>query len=196
MAMDPSTQVRFTRLYEAYYADVLAYCARRVNRADAEEVANEVFTVLWRRLDTLEERSAIAWLYGVAHRTITNWCRGNSRRHRLRVRLGGLGVETSEPIDTVVIRRDEDRKVFEAIARLKPVDQDVLRLSAWEELSAPQIADVVGCSVSAAEQRLHRANNRLAKALSPSLEPSAAIDPLPAKEGGRHDHRRSVRCSC
>jgi RNA polymerase sigma-70 factor (ECF subfamily) len=181
MAMDPTADVRFTRLYEAYYADVLAYCARRVNRADAEDVANEVFTVLWRRLDGIEEASTIAWLYGVAHRTITNRWRGNSRRNRLRERLGGLGAETSEPIETVIVRRDEDRKVFEAMARLKPADQEVLRLSAWEELGAPQIAEVVGCSVSAAEQRLHRAKKRLAKV----LEPSVAIHPLPAEEGGR-----------
>ena len=185
MAMDPTAHVRFTRLYEAHYADVLAYCARRVNRADAEDVANEVFTVLWRKLDGIDEESTIAWLYGVAHRTISNRWRGNSRRNRLRERLDGLGAETSEPIDTVVVRRDEDRTVFDAMATLKPADQEVLRLSAWEELSAPQIAEVVGCSVSAAEQRLHRAKKRLAKILTPSLEPSIAIHPLTAEEGGR-----------
>jgi RNA polymerase sigma-70 factor (ECF subfamily) len=185
MAMDPTDHVRFTRLYEAYYADVLAYCARRVSRTDAEDVANEVFTVLWRKLDGIEEESTIAWLYGVAHRTIKNRWRGNSRRNRLRERLDGLGVETSEPVDTVVVRRDEDQAVFDAMATLKPADQEVLRLSAWEELGAPQIAEVVGCSVSAAEQRLHRAKKRLARTLSPSLEPSVAIHPLPAEEGGR-----------
>ena len=183
--MDPNAEARFTRLYEAYYADVLAYCVRRVNRTDAEDVANEVFTVLWRRLDGIEEESAIAWLYGVAHRTITNRWRGNSRRNRLRERLDGFGGEPSEPLDTLVVRRDEDRKVLDAMTTLGPADQEVLRLSAWEELSAPQIAEVVGCSVSAAEQRLHRAKIRLAKVLSPSLEPSVAIHPLTAEEGGR-----------
>jgi len=184
MAMDPTADVRFTRLYEVYYADVLAYCARRVNRADAEDVANEVFTVLWRKIDAIEEESTIAWLYGVAHRTISNRWRGNSRRSRLRERLDGLGAETSEPIDTVVIRREEDRTVFDAVARLKPADQEILRLSVWEELGAPQIAVVVGCSVAAAEQRLHRAKKRLGKILSPSLEPSIATHPLTAEQGG------------
>ena len=185
MAMDPTTEVRFTRLYEAYYADVLAYCARRVNRTDAEEVANEVFSVLWRKIDTVEDQDAAPWLYGVAYRTISNRWRGLKRQRKLRERLSGLGTRTQEAVDTVVVRRDEDRRVLEAIARLKPADQEVLRLSAWEELSAPQIAEVVGCSVSAAEQRLHRAKKRLAKVLSPSLEPSVAIHPLPAEEGGR-----------
>jgi len=183
--MDPTEEVRFTRMYEAYYPDVLAYCARRVSRTDAEEVANEVFVVLWRRLDTVEDGRAAPWLYGVAYRIITNRWRGLKRQRKLRERLGGLGTRAPDTVETVVVRRDEDRRVLNAIARLKPADQEVLRLSAWEELSAPQIADVVGCSVSAAEQRLHRARKRLAKILSPSLEPSIATTPLPAEEGGR-----------
>ena len=50
--MAPNADERFTRIYEAYYPAVLAYCARRVSRSDAEDVANEVFLVLWRQVDT------------------------------------------------------------------------------------------------------------------------------------------------
>ena len=183
--MDPTAEVRFTRMYEVYYPDVLAYCARRVNRTDAEEVANEVFAVLWRKIDTVENDHAAPWLYAVAYRAITNRWRGIKRQRKLSERLNGLGTRVPDAVETVVVRRDEDRQVLAAIARLKPADQEVLRLSAWEELTAPQIAEVVGCSVSAAEQRLHRAKKRLGKVLSPSLEPSIATTPLSAEEGGR-----------
>jgi RNA polymerase sigma factor (sigma-70 family) len=84
-----------------------------------------------------------------------------------------------------VIRRDEDTRVLEAISRMKPMEQEILRLSAWEALTAAQIAEVVGCSVSAAEQRLHRAKKRLARSLAPSLAPSIATTALSAEEGGR-----------
>jgi hypothetical protein len=40
--MAPTAAVRFTRIYEEHYAEVLAYCARRVNRTEAEDVASEV----------------------------------------------------------------------------------------------------------------------------------------------------------
>ncbi|VAV98824.1 hypothetical protein MNBD_ACTINO01-1779 [hydrothermal vent metagenome] len=183
--MDPTADVRFTRMYEAYYADVLAYCARRVSRTDAEDVANEVFTVLWRKIDIVESDTAAAWLYSVAYRAITNRWRGAARHRKLRERLGGLGYHPPDTIDTIVVRRDQDRRVLDAVARLKSTDQEVLRLSAWEELTAPEIAQVVGCSVSTAEQRLHRAKKRLAKVLSPSLERSIAAAPLTAEEGGR-----------
>jgi RNA polymerase sigma factor (sigma-70 family) len=185
MAMDPTADVRFTRMYEAHYADVLAYCARRVSRIDAEEVASEVFAVLWRRLDNVEDELSVPWLYGVAYRMIANKWRTLKRQYKLHERLHALGSRPHDSVETVVIRRDEDHCVLNAIAKLKPTDQEVHRLSAWEELTAPQIAEVVGCSTSAAEQRLHRAKKRLAKTLSPSNEPSVAIHPLPAEEGGR-----------
>ncbi len=185
MAMDPTVDVRFTRLYEVYYADVLAYCARRVSRTEAEDVASEVFTVLWRKLDTIDDETLAPWLYGVAYRTITNRWRGKSRQRKLNQRLSGLGDQPVDSVDTVVVRREQDRRVLQSIERLKPADQEVLRLSAWEELTAAQIAEVVGCSASAAEQRLHRAKKRLAKVISPYLDPSIATAPLPAEEGGR-----------
>lgn len=183
--MDPTVDVRFTRLYEVYYADVLAYCARRVSRTEAEDVASEVFTVLWRKLETIDDDTLAPWLYGVAYRTIANRWRGKSRQRKLNQRLGGLGHQPVDSIDTVVVRREQDEHVLQSIARLKPADQEVLRLSAWEDLTAAQVAEVVGCSVSAAEQRLHRAKKRLAKALSPLISPPIATSPLSAEEGGR-----------
>ncbi len=53
--MAPTVEVRFTRIYEDHYANVWAYCARRVNRTEAEDVASEVFVVLWRRMDRFED---------------------------------------------------------------------------------------------------------------------------------------------
>jgi RNA polymerase sigma factor (sigma-70 family) len=185
MAMDPTADVRFTRIYETHYAEVLAYCARRVDRTEAEDVANEVFTVLWRKIETVQDETLAPWLYGVAYRTITNRWRGSSRQRNLKARLSGLRPETPDAVDTIVVRRDEDSQVLAAIAKLKPDDREVLRLSAWEALNAPQIAEVLGCSVSAAEQRLHRAKKRLAKVLTPIPSPSIATIPLSAEEGGR-----------
>ena len=53
--MAPTTDERFTRIYETHYPAVLAYCVRRVDRSDAEDVANEVFVVLWRNLDMFDD---------------------------------------------------------------------------------------------------------------------------------------------
>lgn len=48
-----------------------------------------------------------------------------------------------------------------ALARLPRSDREVLLLSEWEDLTGNEIAQVLGCSVSAATVRLHRARRRI-----------------------------------
>lgn len=164
-----TAEERFTRIYEAYYPDVLGYCARRVSRSEAEDVANEVFVVLWRRMETFDDGEPLPWLYRVAFGVIRNRRKSMRRRSRLIHRLGTFADVSDEGPDAVLVRREQDRAVIAALESLRPPDQEILPLSTWEELSAREIGTVLDCSVSAAEQRLHRARRRMAKALSPSL---------------------------
>jgi RNA polymerase sigma-70 factor (ECF subfamily) len=64
--------------------------------------------------------------------------------------------------EEVVVRRAELDGVLEALALLKPHDRELLRLAAWEELPHVEIAESLGCSVAALDQRLHRAKRKLA----------------------------------
>ncbi len=178
-----TADVRFTRLYEAHHATVLAYCGRRVNRAEAEDVTNEVFVVLWRRIEELDAGTLLPWLYGVAYRALANRRRSTRRRDGLVTRLRGVRPQTAEAVEDIVVRREQDRIVIDAVSRLSPADQEVLRLAAWEELSAPAIAEVMGCSVAAAEQRVHRAKKRLGRVM-PGESRIAGFSPGPAPAGG------------
>lgn len=54
--------------------------------------------------------------------------------------------------------------VVEALSRLSEADQEILRLSAWEGLSNREAAAALGISADAADQRLSRAKQRLARA--------------------------------
>lgn len=173
-AVAPGADERFNRIYKAQYLAVLAYCARRVHRSELEEVANEVFVILWRRIDSFDEESPLPWLYRVAYGVIRNRWKTVGRAARLQARLSGLAPDSTESPDDVVVRRDQDRAVLAGLYSLRPDDREVLRLFIWEELSTPEIATVVGCSVSAAQQRLHRAKRRLARALSPNTPAKAA----------------------
>jgi RNA polymerase sigma-70 factor (ECF subfamily) len=56
--------------------------------------------------------------------------------------------------------------VLEALRRLKPIDQEVLMLIAWEDLSAAEAAEVLGCSEGAFRVRLHRARTRMERKLA------------------------------
>lgn len=161
-----SAHQRFTDIYEDHYAEVLAYCARRVGHNDSDDIANQVFEVLWKRLDEIQPGRALPWLYRVAHNLVAHRWRGRGRWQRLVERTTAVESYRSPSTEELVVQREQDRTVLAALDLLSPRDQEVLRLVTWEGLTARDCAEVMGCSVAAAEQRLHRAKKRLARRLS------------------------------
>lgn len=174
---------RLTNLFEHHYDEVLAYCTRRIGRSDADDATAEVFAVAWRRIEEIEWASVRPWLYGIARRVLANRWRSITRRSRLVRKVNSLAPTTVDGPDVYVVRRDQDREVAAALKKLKDIDQEVLMLAAWEELSAPEIAATLDISTSAAEQRLHRAKARLAGVLEGDIDPSQ-VSPRAAEERG------------
>jgi RNA polymerase sigma factor (sigma-70 family) len=106
----------------------------------------------------------LPWLLGVARRVLANQRRARARADRLIVRLANDRRDASESEPT--------RRVLEAVARLRPLDREVLLLTAWDALSHRQVASMFGCSENAVAIRAHRARARLAEELSEELSAS------------------------
>ena len=184
--LDPAARERFTQVYEQFYPAVLAYCARRVDRSDAEDVTHEVFATLWRHVDDFDADTPLPWLYSVAYGAIRNRWKSTRRLRSLRERVRSSSVHprtATDGPDAIVIRREQDAAVIAALDRLRPRDREVLMLAVWEELTASEIALVVGCSPTAAQQRVHRAKRRLAHALQPLVR-ADALSPDVHRSGG------------
>jgi RNA polymerase sigma-70 factor (ECF subfamily) len=153
---------RFDALFDAHYAEVLAFALRRTaSRSEAEEIAAEAFAVAWRRGDSVPT-PAIPWLYGVANRLLRNQQRSGRRQLRLMTKLSAerapLGRDPAESVS----ERDAATIAF---SRLSTSQREVLQIVAWEGLDADEAADVLGCSTGAFRVRLHRARRELAKQL-------------------------------
>lgn len=149
---------RFRGLFTRHYAAVRRFALRRVGVDDADDVAEEVFTTAWRRIESVPaEPATLPWLYGVARRTVSNHLRSDRRRRRLFARAA------SQPDSPTPA--DPDADLLAALARLSEGDREVLRLVAWEELEPREMAAVLGCSAGTAAVRLHRARRRLSTEL-------------------------------
>jgi RNA polymerase sigma factor (sigma-70 family) len=170
----------FRRIYEAHYRHISAYARRRVSGGDAEDIVAETFLVAWRRMDAIPPGElTLPWLYGVARRVVSQRQRSGRRRGRLLARLGGL--RDDDPATMVDPERmDEQALVRSALTLLREADQEILRLSEWEELTASELAVTLDCSTNAVAIRLHRARRRLAKALEAAERD--ARTPLPDEE--------------
>ena len=153
----------FAALYELHYDEIHAFCARRVGREAAGDVTAEVFTVVWRRRDDIPPGIERAWIFGVARRLIQNQWRSASRRERLLQKV--RGQRPSKVGDPETALADSDR-VRVALSLLRPDDQEILRLAAWDDLTGPEIAEVLDITLAATQQRLSRAKRRLATALT------------------------------
>ncbi|MGF0176592.1 RNA polymerase sigma factor [Streptomyces sp. Marseille-Q5077] len=152
----------FAAAYREHYWAVSRYVARRLDgrTSEVEEVVAEVFTVAWRRRDDLPS-PALPWLYGVARNCLANAVRGFGRRRRLVDRLGNDETAHGRHIVDSPDAEAPGAWVHEALHRLSPADQEVLRLTAWEELDVEEVAVALGCGRRAAAMRLHRARRRL-----------------------------------
>lgn len=159
---------RFRSMYDQYYPAVFAYCSRRTNRSDAFDATSEVFLTAWRRLDEVPpEDRTLSWLYGTAYRVLSNQWRSRDRRRRLvtRLRSDTAGSGAPQP-EFELVRSEAAREVVDALSKLNARDQEMLRLAEWEEMSPAEIAELIGVSRNAIDQRLHRARERLAREMN------------------------------
>jgi RNA polymerase sigma-70 factor (ECF subfamily) len=156
----PDDARRFTALYREHHALVHDFARRRVGGDLAQEIVSETFLVAWRRLDDIPE-TPVPWLYRVALFEIANLRRRTAKTSRLHHALveNRYGTGTESDADSFSALAHAVGIAFES---LRPRDQEVLRLAAWEQLSAAEGATVLHCSVSAYRMRLHRARIRLA----------------------------------
>ena len=182
MATSPSNDAKFRQVFDAHLSPVQRYCVRRLRPADADDAVAEVFLVAWRRISLMPEGDeALPWLFGVARNVIRNLERSGRRVSRLKTRVEQEPTPANPGPEAQVIRRVEYAEVAAALSSLNPADQEVIRLRAWEELTAPQIAVVLGCSVAAAEKRVTRASQRLTKAVE---RRKVKVRPRAIREGG------------
>jgi RNA polymerase sigma-70 factor (ECF subfamily) len=164
----------FEMLYDEHRLEVLAYCSRRVSAADAADACAETFLVAWRRIgDVPPAPRTLPYLYGIAAKVIANQRRTLHRRARLYANLGALGV--APPADPSVgwVERSHDSDVVAAVRRLKPTDREIVMLFAWEDLPRDVIAEMMGMTRAAIDQRIHRSYKRLARILKPVRTTSA-----------------------
>lgn len=179
--VDSPRAERFTVLYEAHYAKVLAYCRRRLPADVASDAVAETFAAAWRNLDRLSG-DPLLWLYGLARGVVSNQRRGLARAARLHQRVQGLATPDGG-MDHVDDVGSEDT-LLEALEQLTPSQQEALRLTTWEELTPTEAAAVVGCSPSAFKVRVFRARRRMRQLLEADRR-AVALNPRAGRPRAR-----------
>ena len=136
-----------------------------VPERDIEDVCQEVFVVVHRKLESFEGRSTLrTWVYGICLRTASDYRR---RAHVRREQpVDEVPTTTFEPDQEQSIERSRHRKrLLELLESLDEEKRQVFVLYEIEELEMKDIAEAMGTPLQTAYSRLRAARQILARAL-------------------------------
>lgn len=172
----------FEELVTRYRQPVLSFVFRTLPDAtEAEDLAQGVFVQVWKSAARYEATAKFStWLFTIARNLCLNEFRRRSRHpadsldapaHAGTDEPRGHGVEdrrVAAAPDTL-LRAELEAKVAEAVAALPENQRTALLLWQQEEMGYDDIAEVLGCSLSAVKSLIHRARETLKTRLKPYL---------------------------
>jgi RNA polymerase sigma-70 factor (ECF subfamily) len=163
----------FERLYHLHKGRVYSLCLRMLsNTAEAEEMAQEAFLQLFRKIQTFRGESAFStWL----HRLAVNVVLMHLRKKQLpQVSLdepvepdeAGEGPKRDIGEEDPLLAGAIDRVTLEdAIAQLPPGYRQVFLLHDVDGYEHNEIAEMMNCSIGNSKSQLHKARLRLRELL-------------------------------
>jgi RNA polymerase sigma-70 factor, ECF subfamily len=133
-----------------------------VPEADAQDASQQVFVVLFQKLDRFDGTSTLrTFLYGICLRVASDF-----RRHVRRTREQGMDILPDAPTDATQISDVERRQALDrldgALRELPREQREVFVLFEIEELSMKEIAELLGCPLFTAYSRLRAARKTIA----------------------------------
>ncbi len=148
--------------YAPHVWRTLHYCG--VAPADLQDVCQEVFLVIHRKIGEFEGRSSMrTWVYQICLRVAAGYRRRARFRHEQIVaeppELAVLPTQ-SEEIDE---RRARER-LLQILDGLEPAKREVFVLFEIEEQSMTEIAETLGCPLRTAYSRLEAARKEIMRA--------------------------------
>ncbi len=158
-------------LFKGDYQRIFRYILSMVqDTAEAEDLTQETFLRAYRRRDSLREEGAqTAWLYRIATHASLDRLRQYARRSPMESDTNLDQVEIAEP-DTPSLQKTIERDemsgcVQNYLNRLSDSYRAVILLHDMHELTATEIAQLLGESLDNVKIRLHRARHKLKIAL-------------------------------
>ena len=177
---DPTAAERLV----ATYGERAYRLATRItgNGQDAEEVVQDAFWTVVRKIDTFRGESAFgSWLYRIVANAACQKLRGRRGRDRdlsldevlpsfdAQGRHVGPIADWSARVDDHSVQTELRMALTSAIDELPPVSRTVLILRDVEGLSNLEIAEVLGLSAPIVKSRVHRARLFLRKQLGDAM---------------------------
>lgn len=158
-------------IFEGDYQRIFRYIMSMIrDTAEAEDLTQETFLRAYRRRDSLRDEGAqTTWLYRIATHVCLDRLRQYARRAPKESEIDLDEMDIAEP-DTPSLQQEiEQDEMSECVQGylndLSDSYRAAILLHDMHDLTAPQIAQLLGVSLATVKIRLHRARNKLRIAL-------------------------------
>lgn len=164
----------FEELYNRHHRRVYSLCLRMLqNAAEAEDLTQEVFIQLYRKIGSFRGDSAFTtWL----HRMTVNQVLMHFRKRT--VKFEKTTEEGETPVQIVVGTENQAKMPIvdkialdKAIAQLPDGYRSVFVLHDVEGYEHEEVAKILGCSVGTSKSQLHKARLKMRKLLQKKTNP-------------------------
>ena len=163
----------FEGIYQEYKPKIERYLANLSSEAEASDLTQTVFLKVSQSLDSFRGESSLStWIYRIATNTAHDHAASSLAKQKSTEQLfdddGSIDdlPDTGSPgSDQEYIRREMNACIRGVIEKLPENYRTVLLLSEFEELTNPDIADILDISIDTVKIRLHRARTALRKAM-------------------------------
>ena len=162
----------FNALYERYFQRIYSFVYLRIrNRADAEEIVQEVFTAAYRSIGSWRGQSSLSsWIYGIAKNTVNNHIR-RAKSQELRIERAEpelvrsrFSLDHCTPEEHLNLRRCED-SIRQKLESVSDWHAEAFVLRHFENLSIGEISERVSRSNDAVRSSLYRMKKLLVEAV-------------------------------
>ena len=155
--------------YDTYAPQVQAFALHRLRQpAEAADVVHEVMLEVWRTAHRYQGRSRVrTWLLGIAHHKILDRLRQLGRQQAREAEedeAGDLPDAEASPADALAGAAVAGH-VRRCLERLSLIHRQVVHLAFYQELSYPEIAQVLGCPPGTVKTRMMHARQALKRCL-------------------------------
>jgi RNA polymerase sigma-70 factor, ECF subfamily len=166
----------FEILVDRHQASVLNLIYRFIgDRTQAKDLAQEVFIKVWQAAKTYRPEAKFrTWIYRIATNVCFNELKSARHKkwfsfHQSDDHRGNTIEETlsdSAPsVEDLLLEKERSRQISDALQSLPDNQRMALVLKRYDDLSYAEIAQIIGCSVSAVESLLVRAKRTLQEKL-------------------------------
>ena len=161
-----SKEARLASLYDEYYERIARYAFVRLgNRAEAEDLAGEVFLKALESLHSYKERGIPmqAWLFKIAHNLVVDYLRKASKRKTVPIDT----VQVEAPLDPQAVAevRIEFARVVRALDQLTLAQRRVIELRFFGGLTSEEAGQVLNKNSGAVREMQSAAIRSLRKLL-------------------------------